>query len=125
MAFARVSEGAIGTITSADRVIDGADVKVEWGGPGRRTLWVDWLTTAGVRGAHRGNAIARRLEAPDRAFSGGVNLLGLMPRMKAVLPDRQPPALNIHTDTQATHTLRAWAYWQVHRSTVRRSPSPR
>jgi hypothetical protein len=27
-----------------DRVIDGYDVGVAWGKPGRRTPWVDWLT---------------------------------------------------------------------------------
>ena len=46
VAFAGVPEGAIGTITGADRVIDGYDVEVAWGGVGRRTPWVDWLTKA-------------------------------------------------------------------------------
>ena len=44
VAFAGVPEGAVGTIISADRVIDGYDVEVTWGGSGRRTPWVDWLT---------------------------------------------------------------------------------
>jgi hypothetical protein len=44
VAFAGVPEGAVGTIISADRVIDGYDVQVAWGGSGRRTPWVDWLT---------------------------------------------------------------------------------
>ncbi len=46
VAFAGVPEGAIGTITGADRVIDGYDVEVAWGGVGRRTPWVDWVTKA-------------------------------------------------------------------------------
>jgi hypothetical protein len=46
VAFAGVPEGAIGTITNADRVIDGYDVEVAWGGSGRRTPWVDWVTKA-------------------------------------------------------------------------------
>jgi hypothetical protein len=46
IAFAGVPEGAIGTITSADRVIDGYDVEVTWGLAGRRPPWVDWLTKA-------------------------------------------------------------------------------
>ena len=46
VAFAGVPQGAIGTITGADRVIDGYDVEVAWGGVGRRTPWVDWLTKA-------------------------------------------------------------------------------
>jgi Mouse development and cellular proliferation protein Cullin-7 len=44
VAFAGVPEGAVGTIISADRVIDGYDVQVAWGGSGRLTPWVDWLT---------------------------------------------------------------------------------
>jgi hypothetical protein len=43
-AFTGVPEGAVGTIIDADRVIDGYDVEVAWGGSGRRTPWVDWLT---------------------------------------------------------------------------------
>jgi hypothetical protein len=46
IAFADVPEGAIGTITGADRVVDGYDVEVAWGGVGRRPPWVDWLTKA-------------------------------------------------------------------------------
>ena len=46
IAFAGVPQGAIGTITGADRVVDGYDVEVAWGGVGRRTPWVDWLTKA-------------------------------------------------------------------------------
>jgi hypothetical protein len=34
VAFAGVPQGAIGTITGADRVIDGYDVEVAWGGRG-------------------------------------------------------------------------------------------
>ena len=34
VAFAGVPEGAIGTITGADRVIDGYDVEVAWGSRG-------------------------------------------------------------------------------------------
>jgi hypothetical protein len=41
-----VTQGTIGTITGADRVIDGYDVGVAWGEPWRRTPWVDWLTKA-------------------------------------------------------------------------------
>lgn len=44
VAFAGVPEGALGTIISADRVIDGYDVEVEWGQLRSRTPWVDWLT---------------------------------------------------------------------------------
>jgi hypothetical protein len=44
IAFAGVPQGATGTITGADRVIDGYDVEVAWGQSGRRTPWVDWLT---------------------------------------------------------------------------------
>jgi hypothetical protein len=44
VAFAGVPQGAVGTIIGADRVIDGYDVQVAWGGSGRRTPWVDWLT---------------------------------------------------------------------------------
>jgi hypothetical protein len=46
VAFAGVSQSAIGTITGADRVIDGYDVEVAWEMPGRCTPWVDWLTKA-------------------------------------------------------------------------------
>jgi hypothetical protein len=46
VAFAGVPQGAIGTITSVDRVIDGYDLEVAWGGAGCRTPWVDWLTKA-------------------------------------------------------------------------------
>jgi hypothetical protein len=44
VAFAGVPEGAVGTISGADRVVDGFDVEVAWGKSGRRTPWVDWLT---------------------------------------------------------------------------------
>lgn len=44
VAFAEVPAGTLGTIISADRVIDGYDVEVEWGQVGHRTPWVDWLT---------------------------------------------------------------------------------
>jgi hypothetical protein len=44
VAFAGVREGAVGTVIRADRVIDGYDVEVTWGGSGHRTPWVDWLT---------------------------------------------------------------------------------
>ena len=46
VAFAGVPQGAIGTITGADRVVDGYDVEVAWGGVGRSTPWVDWVTKA-------------------------------------------------------------------------------
>jgi hypothetical protein len=46
IAFAGVPQGAIGTITGADRVVDGYDVGVAWGGVGRSTPWVDWVTKA-------------------------------------------------------------------------------
>ena len=46
VAVAGVPSGAVGTIISADRVIDGYDVEIEWGQVGRRTPWVDWLTKA-------------------------------------------------------------------------------
>jgi hypothetical protein len=46
VAFAGVPQGAIGTITRADRVIDGYDVEVEWRSSGRRPPWVDWVTKA-------------------------------------------------------------------------------
>jgi hypothetical protein len=46
VAFAGVPQGAVGTVIGADRVIDGYDVEVTWGGSGRRTPWVDWLTKA-------------------------------------------------------------------------------
>jgi hypothetical protein len=39
--FAGVPEGAVGTITGADRVIDGYDVEVTWELAGRRPPWVD------------------------------------------------------------------------------------
>jgi hypothetical protein len=44
--FGGVPAGAVGTMTSADRVIDGYDVEVTWGLAGRRPPWVDWLTKA-------------------------------------------------------------------------------
>jgi development and cellular proliferation protein Cullin-7 len=56
VAFAGVPEGAVGTIISADRVVDGYDVQVAWGGSGRRTPWVDWLT--------KGEYEARLIEMP-------------------------------------------------------------
>jgi hypothetical protein len=46
VAFAGVPQGAIGTITGADLVIDGYDVEVTWGRSGRRPPWVDWVTKA-------------------------------------------------------------------------------
>ena len=46
VAFAGVPQGAIGTITAVDPVIDGYDVEVAWGVPGRRTPWIDWCTKA-------------------------------------------------------------------------------
>jgi hypothetical protein len=46
VAFAGVPEGAVGTITGADRVIDGYDVEVTWGSAGRHPPWIDWLTKA-------------------------------------------------------------------------------
>jgi hypothetical protein len=46
IAFAGVPQGAIGTITGADRVVDGYDVEVAWGGVGHSTPWVDWVTKA-------------------------------------------------------------------------------
>ena len=46
VASAGVAQGTIGTITGADRVVDGYDVEVAWGEPGRRPPWVDWLTKA-------------------------------------------------------------------------------
>ena len=46
VAFGGVPRGAIGTITGADRVIDGYDVEIEWGRAGRRPPWVDWVTKA-------------------------------------------------------------------------------
>lgn len=44
IAFAGVPRGAIGTITRADRVIDGYDLEVAWLWSGRHTPWVDWMT---------------------------------------------------------------------------------
>jgi hypothetical protein len=46
IAVAEVPEGVTGTMTSADRAIDGHDVEVAWGGTERRTPWVDWVTKA-------------------------------------------------------------------------------
>ena len=46
IAFAEVHQGAIGIITGADRVIDGYDVEVAWGGVGHSTPWIDWVTKA-------------------------------------------------------------------------------
>jgi hypothetical protein len=46
VAFGGVPQGALGTITGADRVIDGYDVEVAWASSGRRPPWVDWLTKA-------------------------------------------------------------------------------
>lgn len=46
IACAGVPQGVIGTITGAERVVDGYDVEVAWGEPGRRTPWVDWVTKA-------------------------------------------------------------------------------
>jgi hypothetical protein len=57
VASAGVPQGAIGTITGAERVIDGYDVEVAWG-VGRRPPWVDWLTKAEYE--------ARLLELPSR-----------------------------------------------------------
>lgn len=51
VAFAGVSEGAIGTMTGADQVIDGYDIEVTWARSRRRMPWVEWLskTDAEVR----------------------------------------------------------------------------
>jgi hypothetical protein len=57
VAFAGVPEGAMGTMTGADRVIDGYAVEVAWGA-GRRTPWVDWVTKAEDE--------ARLMELPSR-----------------------------------------------------------
>ncbi|HXH13818.1 MAG TPA: hypothetical protein VNP04_29115 [Alphaproteobacteria bacterium] len=46
VAFGEVPEGAIGTVISADRVIDGYDLEVAWEGAGGRTSWTEWLTKA-------------------------------------------------------------------------------
>jgi hypothetical protein len=46
VAFGGVPQGAVGTITGADQVLDGYDVAVEWGSSGRRPPWVDWVTKA-------------------------------------------------------------------------------
>ena len=46
VAFGGVPQGAVGTITGADRVLDGYDVEVAWGRAGRRPPWVDWVTKA-------------------------------------------------------------------------------
>jgi hypothetical protein len=46
VAFAGVPAGAVGTVISADREIDGYDVEVAWGQLGRRPPWADWLTKA-------------------------------------------------------------------------------
>jgi hypothetical protein len=42
--FDGVSQGAIGTIIGADRVIDGYDVEVEWEGSRHRPPRLDWMT---------------------------------------------------------------------------------
>ena len=44
VAIIGVRRGATGTITRADRVIDGYDVEVSWVWAGRPTPWIDWLT---------------------------------------------------------------------------------
>jgi hypothetical protein len=46
VALADVPRGAIGTIISAERVIDGYDVEVAWVWSGRRTPWINWVTKA-------------------------------------------------------------------------------
>ena len=46
VAVAGVPEGAMGTMTGADRVIGGHNVEVTWGRSGRRTPWVERLTKA-------------------------------------------------------------------------------
>ncbi len=56
VAFVGVPEGTVGTIIQADRVINGYDVEVTWGGSGRRTPWVDWLT--------KEEYVARLIEMP-------------------------------------------------------------
>jgi hypothetical protein len=58
VAFAGVSEGAIGTIIRVDRVIDGYDLEVAWRRSGRRPPWIDWLTRAEYE--------ARVVELPSR-----------------------------------------------------------
>jgi hypothetical protein len=44
MAGAGVPAGVLGTITSAERVIDGYDVEVAWERAGRHTPCSDWFT---------------------------------------------------------------------------------
>jgi hypothetical protein len=66
VAFAGVPQGGIGIIIGADRVIDGDAVDVAWGGSGRRTPWVDWLTKAAYEARLMEKAIALGLEAPGR-----------------------------------------------------------
>jgi hypothetical protein len=58
---AGVSEGAMGTMTSADRVIGGNNVEVTWGKSGRRTPWVERLTKA--------EGEARLVELPSQGGS--------------------------------------------------------
>jgi hypothetical protein len=44
MAGAGVPAGVLGTITSAERVIDGYDVEVAWEGGRRHAPCIDWFT---------------------------------------------------------------------------------
>jgi hypothetical protein len=46
IAFAEVPAGALGTVVRVDRVIDGYDLEVAWGRPGRSTPWIEWFTKA-------------------------------------------------------------------------------
>jgi hypothetical protein len=46
VAVAGVPRGATGTVMRVDRVLDGYDVEVAWGWPGRRAPWLDWCTKA-------------------------------------------------------------------------------
>jgi hypothetical protein len=73
VAFAEVSEGALGTIIRLDRVIDGYDVEVAWVWPGCRTPWIEWFTKAEyeahlieVRAPRGGRAPSARVEAVSR-----------------------------------------------------------
>lgn len=73
IAFAEVPEGAVGTITCIDRVIDGYDVEVAWVWSGRRTPWIEWFTKAEyeahlieLREPRGGKPPAARAEAASR-----------------------------------------------------------
>jgi hypothetical protein len=83
VALTELPQGAIGTITCVDRVIDGYDLEVAWVWSGRRTPWIEWFTKAEyearlieLREPRGGKSPAARAEAVSRPTRTASRALG-------------------------------------------------